>query len=399
MLFWCSFKTLRMSCKLEFVFFSFLLVVTTPKVATAIANNKAQEASLITAHTLIVGAICGVLLGAVLWLAAPSLVAVLRPDAAVYALAVPHLKMRALACPAALLMFVAVGAFRGFKDTTTPLIASAAANAVNLSLDLFFVFVAGWGVVGAASAATIGQYVGLATMLFMLCWKGVLRLSDLRTLPSPQELKPMAQAGFGLAFCIGAVMCSVVGATTIATGLGAATLAAHTVVKNIVDYANNIFGTFSTVAQSLVASELGKGNAAAAQGVLIRLLQMGFATGSLVALGILLLQGQLIALFTSDAQVIAQATAVLPLVAFAMPFAPFATSLEGTLLGALEISHVAIRTILSAAVSCSFLYWANMQQIGLFGVWGGLVLVIFLNMLFDIWKMTSPGSPLRKVRN
>ncbi len=36
------------------------------------------------------------------------------------------------------------------------------------------------------------------------------------------------------------------------------TLAAHTVVKNIVDYANNIFGTFSTVAQSLVASELGK---------------------------------------------------------------------------------------------------------------------------------------------
>ena len=41
-------------------------------------------------------------------------------------------------------------------------------------------------------------------------------------------------------------------------GLGAATLAAHTVVKNIVDYANNIFGTFSTVAQSLVASELGK---------------------------------------------------------------------------------------------------------------------------------------------
>lgn len=43
-----------------------------------------------------------------------------------------------------------------------------------------------------------------------------------------------------------------------AAGLGAATLAAHTVVKNIVDYANNIFGTFSTVAQSLVASELGK---------------------------------------------------------------------------------------------------------------------------------------------
>ena len=44
----------------------------------------------------------------------------------------------------------------------------------------------------------------------------------------------------------------------VCAGLGAVTLAAHTVVKNIVDYANGIFGTFSTTAQSLVASELGK---------------------------------------------------------------------------------------------------------------------------------------------
>lgn len=34
-----------------------------------------------------------------------------------YALAVPHLRIRALACPAVVIMFVAVGAFRGFKDT------------------------------------------------------------------------------------------------------------------------------------------------------------------------------------------------------------------------------------------------------------------------------------------
>ena len=100
----------------------------------------------------------------------------------------------------------------------TPLIASAAGNLVNLSLDLVFVFVAGWGVVGSASAATIGQYVGLATILLILGRKGMLRLSDLKTLPTSEELVPMAQAGFGLAFCIGAVMCSVLGATTIATG-------------------------------------------------------------------------------------------------------------------------------------------------------------------------------------
>ena len=72
--------------------------------------------------------------------------------------------------------------------------------------------------VGSASAATIGQYVGLATILWILARKGMLRVSDLRTLPTSEELIPMAQAGFGLAFCIGAVMCSVLGATTMATG-------------------------------------------------------------------------------------------------------------------------------------------------------------------------------------
>ncbi len=40
--------------------------------------------------------------------------------------------------------------------------------------------------------------------------------------------------------------------------LGAVALAAHTIVKQIIDFAMAIFGTFSTVAQTLVASSLGK---------------------------------------------------------------------------------------------------------------------------------------------
>jgi Na+-driven multidrug efflux pump len=40
--------------------------------------------------------------------------------------------------------------------------------------------------------------------------------------------------------------------------LGPVALAAHTIVKQIVDFAMAIFGTFSTVAQSLIATCLGK---------------------------------------------------------------------------------------------------------------------------------------------
>lgn len=46
-----------------------------------------------------------------------------------------------------------------------------------------------------------------------------------------------------------------------------------------------------------------QGNAVAAQGVLIRLLQIGFATGSLVSLGILLLQVQILLLLSNQVDV------------------------------------------------------------------------------------------------
>lgn len=41
-----------------------------------------------------------------------------NPTAPVAALAVKHLRVRSLACPAVLLLFVANGAFRGARDTT-----------------------------------------------------------------------------------------------------------------------------------------------------------------------------------------------------------------------------------------------------------------------------------------
>ena len=42
--------------------------------------------------------------------------------------------------------------------------------------------------------------------------------------------------------------------------LGPVSLAAHTIVKQVIDFAMAIFGCFSTVAQSLVATCLGKVN-------------------------------------------------------------------------------------------------------------------------------------------
>jgi hypothetical protein len=81
---------------------------------------------------------------------------------------------------------------------------------------------------------------------------------------------------------------------------------------------------------------------------------------------------------------------------YMQPFAPFATTLEGTLLGALEIPHVAGRTILSAVIACGFLYWSKLNGLGLIGVWLGMTLVVVCNMFADLYKITSSSSPVRQ---
>lgn len=61
--------------------------------------------------------------------------------------------------------------------------------------------------------------------------------------------------------------------------MGAVTLGAHTAVKQIIDFSQNIFGTFSTVGQTMVAACLGQNDRATAQAAVNRILQIGLALG------------------------------------------------------------------------------------------------------------------------
>lgn len=80
----------------------------------------------------------------------------------------PALPCRALAAPAALLMTVGQGAFRGLQDMRTPLAITLAANGINLALDTLLIVVLGWGVKGAATATTTAEWVAALAYLGVL---------------------------------------------------------------------------------------------------------------------------------------------------------------------------------------------------------------------------------------
>lgn len=80
----------------------------------------------------------------------------------------PVVPCRALAAPAALLMTVGQGAFRGLQDMRTPLAITLAANGINLALDTLLIVVLGWGVKGAATATTTAEWVAALAYLYVL---------------------------------------------------------------------------------------------------------------------------------------------------------------------------------------------------------------------------------------
>lgn len=65
--------------------------------------------------------------------------------------------------------------------------------------ELLFVFALDWGVVGAALAPAIGQYVGLAVMVGLLIREKALYAADLRHVPTMTEVMPLLQVSAG--FC------------------------------------------------------------------------------------------------------------------------------------------------------------------------------------------------------
>jgi Na+-driven multidrug efflux pump len=68
-----------------------------------------------------------------------------------------------------------------------------ALNILFIPQELLFVFGLKWGVMGAALAPAIGQYVGLAVMVGLLVREKALFAGDLRHVPTLQEVTPLLQ--------------------------------------------------------------------------------------------------------------------------------------------------------------------------------------------------------------
>ncbi|MGH8927230.1 MAG: MATE family efflux transporter, partial [Acidimicrobiia bacterium] len=151
-----------------FVVFNFLAYATTPLVARAMGRGDEDGARQVVGRALFLATILGIVSSGLLIALAEPLVRLMQAGPDVIDPAVSYLRVRAVAAPAVLIVMAGHGAFRGLQDTRTPLVIALFANGVNLVLDPLLIYAVGWGVVGAAVASAIAQYVAAAWLLLRL---------------------------------------------------------------------------------------------------------------------------------------------------------------------------------------------------------------------------------------
>ena len=140
-----------------FTVFNFLTYGTTAQVARLHGAGRERDAAHLGAQAQWLALLLGaVLVVAIAGLAVP-VVRLMGGEGDVADGAVTYLRIAALGAPAFMLASAGQGYLRGMGDLRTPLIILVAAHAVNVVLELLFVYGFDWGLAGSAWGTVIAQ--------------------------------------------------------------------------------------------------------------------------------------------------------------------------------------------------------------------------------------------------
>ena len=386
--------------------FNFLNSATTSAVAaaaneTAMAGEFNPEMARQAAAALAVGVGVGVCITGLLVVAGAPILGTLglsaASDGALLAPATRYLMGRALAAPAVLCLMSLQGAFRGARDTVTPLGALALSSLLNIVLDPLFIVTARGGVLGAALATAVSQYVAA-----VLLW---LRLASacgdacaldgapsLLGLPRPalRDCLGTLRAGSWLTLRTLSISALLSSASVVAVTLDAARGAAHQILLQLTLAASLLADAVAIAGQSLLASALSRGEGGQRRvRVLLRTmatsgLLVGAATAAALALG----GPALTAVFSADPAVRAAAAATWPVIVWTQPLYTLAFAVDGMLFGASDWVGAA-GVMIGSSLPALLVIRLGARTHGLPAIWAGLGAFMALRSLLGTARIIS----------
>ena len=341
----------------------FLTYGTTARVSRLHGAGHGEAAHVLAAQALWLALAIGVAVAAVIAAAAPVLVGALGGDGHVADLAVRYLHIAVLGLPMALIALAGQGWLRGVGDLRSPLVIVVAANAVNIVLELLFVYGFGWGLDGSAAGTVVAQ-LGMGAAFAAL----LLRAPAPSRRPNLAHIRSLTSIGAQLFVRTAALYACFVLATAMCARIGPATVAAHQIAFQLFTFLALVLDAIAIAGQVIVGRALGGGDAEAAFAAARRMIELSLAAGLVIGGVLLALADVIPRAFTSDPAVLDQAHDLWPLFCVLWPVAAVVFALDGILIGAGDTGYLAAAMLVAFVVFLPLVLTADTVA----GVWVAL---------------------------
>jgi putative MATE family efflux protein len=359
-----------------FAIFNFLQYGTTAQVARAGGAGQAETARRLGAQAVWLSLAFGTVVAALVAALAEPLVSLMGGEGQAASYAVTYLRIAAIGLPAAFLALGGQGYLRGISDLRTPLVIVIAGNAVNVVLEVLFVYGFGWGIEGSAWGTAIAQ-LGMGAGFVVVILRG-LRPADAR--PHLVLARRVLSLGKWIFLRTSALMSSFVLAGAVATRFGEASIGAHQIAFQLFIFLALVLDSVAIAGQIIVGRELGAARTESAYAAGERMIWLSFGAGAVFALLMLVLASVLPRAFTGDAAVLDEAALLWPLFALMQPLNGAVFALDGILIGAGDGRYLAGSMVVAFLVCAVVLLAALAEDWGIRGVWAALVVLIVVRL-------------------
>ena len=354
-----------------FTIFNFLTYGTTAVVARASGAGQHERAARLAAQALWVSLAIGLILFVVCEAAAAPLLSALGGHGRSGHFALVYFRIAAAGLPAALVALAGQGYLRGVSNLRRPLVVVVAANAVNVVLEVVFVYVLHWGIAGSAAGTAIAQAgMGIAFA------RDLLRPHAGSRRPSVQEMRPMVRVGRQIFVRTAALYASFLVAASVLARIGDAEIGAHQIAFQLYVFLALLLDAVAIAGQVIVGRMLGAGDADGAHAAAVRMIVWSVVVGGAFAVILLPLSHVIPRGFTGDPAVLAQAAKLWPLFALMQPLAGAVFALDGILIGASDTAYLMWSMLAASAVFIAVAALSLALGWGIVGVWAGLDVLI-----------------------
>jgi putative MATE family efflux protein len=282
---------------------------TTAVVARRTGEHNKEGAAVSAAQSIILGAVCMVVIFAVCFPFAPRLLALMGAGPGILRVGSTYSRIMMSGSGIILMLFLINAIFRGAGEAAVAMRVLWVANAINICLDPCLIMGLGpfprLGVTGAAVSTTIGRSVGILFQVYLL-WKGTDRMEVHRrhlrlNLEVMRNILRIAGNGV-LQFLIATA--SWVGMVRLIQSFGSATTAGYTVAIRIVIFSILPSWGLGSAAATLVGQNLGAKRPERAEASVWRAAFFNMVFLGTVSLIFLAFAPQLVGIFSRDQVVI-----------------------------------------------------------------------------------------------